>query len=378
MKNNHKIALFAIILGLFVVRDAFGAEFLAPTHNSDQNISVPASAVKKNLYTSGASVTLNGDILGDVYVAGGTVSLVGNVEQDANIIGGSLSLVGNIGGDTRVAGGNIHITGTIGGDLLLAGGNVTISEKSSIGGDLVAGVGNLIIDAPVTGDLKIAGGNITINSKISGNVLVANNQSLNFGPRAEVMGKITHKGQKEAVVKEGAKISAIDFEKVLSKEKGSKIFSFGGFLVQIVALFIASWLLLRFRKKSLMELADIVKMSPWGSLGIGLTCLILTPVVIALLLLSVVGYYLAILLFFTYVLVLLWACVIATVILGNYIMQKVFKKADAEAWKISLLGVVCWKVLSIVPVLGWLLVFGLFVIVLGGSFKIIKQKFIQN
>lgn len=378
MKINYKIAVLAIVLGFLMVENAHAAEFLAPAKNADPNVSVPANEIKKNLYTSGASVTLNGDILGDVYVAGGTVSLVGNIEQDANILGGSLSVVGAIGGDVRIAGGNINITGKIGGDLLLAGGNVTLSEKSAVGGDLVIGGGNVVLDAPVQGDLKIAGGNVTINSKVSGDVWVANNQSLTFGPRAEVVGKITHKGQKEAVVKEGAKISAIQFEKIVTQQKNFRVFSFGSFVLQILALFIIAWLFLQFRKKGLLDLFQITKSSPWGSLGLGLAGFILIPITFVLLLVTFVGYYLAIVLCFSYILLLLLAYVASSLLLGNYIMLKIFKREETVAWKVALLGVVAWKVLWLIPVLGWLVGTLLFLVTLGGSIKIIKQRFIQN
>src|SRR3989344_7437034 len=203
MIDKRKIAIASAVIFL-AAGTTFAAEFAAPTKDGDPNVTISASETHKNLYVVGANVTANGKIEGDLYAAGGMVSVIGDVADDLNVGGGSLSISGQVGGDARIAGGNITISSPIGGDLLVAGGNISITEKSSIGGDLVIGGGNIILDAPVKGGIIAGAGNITINSKVEGDVRIYSSGSRGknqgivvFGPKAEVMGKITHKGPKE-------------------------------------------------------------------------------------------------------------------------------------------------------------------------------------
>jgi hypothetical protein len=150
-----------------------------------------------------------------------------------------------VGGDARVAGGNITISSPIGGDLLIAGGNISLTEKSSVSGDLVIGGGNVILNAPVMGRLKAGVGNLTINSKIEGDVEIYSSGrgkgegNVVFGPKAEVLGKIFHKGSKQAVIQEGAKVSAIDFTLHTGRKAMAAL---AGFLTAAVLIKLIAWL----------------------------------------------------------------------------------------------------------------------------------------
>ena len=322
-----KIAFFASLVFL-AGGPAFAAEFLVPAKDGDPNVIVSASETRHNLYSAGANVTVNGQITGDLFAAGGMVNLIGDVEADANVMGGSLSFNGKIGGDARVAGGNITVFGPIGGDLIIAGGNISITEKSSIGGDLVIGGGNIILEAPVKGSIKAGAGNITINSRVEGDVQIhssggkRNEGVVVFGPKAEVLGKISHKGTKEAIVKDGAKVGAIDFTPVSGNKRAGRVLA-GlltlAVLIKLIAWFLAGLILVKYRKSDLNSLAQNIQENPWQNLGLGLAGLILIPIAAILLLAVLVGYYIAGFLALWYLLLLMLSGIVGVVFFGAWI-----------------------------------------------------------
>lgn len=378
---NKKTLFVASILVFSAATTVFAAEFAGPQKNGDPNITISASERRHNLYTAGANVSVNSEITGDLFAAGGMVNVIGDVEQDLNALGGSLSLSGKVGGDARAAGGNITITSPIGGDLLMAGGNISITEKSSVGGDLVIGGGNVILDASVKGMLKAAGGNITINSKVQGPVWVQTEENLIFGPKAEIASKIIHRGKKQAVVKAGANISQIDFQSY-GKQRGGILAGFLtlAFLIKLAAWFLAGLVLIKYRQDVLQKIAQSIKEKPWENLGLGLAGLVVIPIIVVLLLVLLVGYYIAGILALWYLLLLMFSGLAGVLFFGSWLMKLIAKSETfIFDWKTIILGVVVMAILKLVlPPLGWLAYFALVLMTLGAFLKVAKEKWNQR
>src|SRR6185369_10600939 len=100
--NKLKILGAVSLLGLMVASTVYAAEFIAPEKGGNGNISVPTSAVHKNLYVAGGSVTIDSNVAGDLFVGGGMVTVNGSVEKDLFVGGGNISLNGQVGDDLRV------------------------------------------------------------------------------------------------------------------------------------------------------------------------------------------------------------------------------------------------------------------------------------
>lgn len=376
-----KTVLIASLAIFTAAGTAVAAEFAGPQKGGDPNITISASERHHNLYTAGANVSVNGEITGDLFLAGGMVNVIGDVGEDLNALGGSLSLSGKVGGDARAAGGNITITSAIGGDLLIAGGNISITEKSTIGGDLVIGGGNIILDAPVKGMLKAAGGNITINSKVEGSVWVQTEENLIFGSKAEIAGKIIHRGKKQAVVKAGANISQIDFQPY-SKKTGGILAGFLtlAFLIKLAAWFLAGLVLVKYRQDVLQKIAQSIKEKPWENLGLGLAGLVVIPIIAVLLLVLLVGYYIAGILALWYLLLLMFSGLAGVLFFGAW-LRRLITKAQGFIfdWKTICLGVVVMAVLKLIlPPLGWLAYFVLVLMTLGALLKVAKERWINE
>lgn len=365
------------ILGLAVMAlsasPALAAQFMS---SKTGTVTVIESLENKNIYVAGSNVNVNGNVAGDLFVAGGTVTVNKNVEQDLFLASGTGLINGTIGGDLRAAGGNLVISGSVGGDLLVAGGTVSVNSSSSIAGDLIAGSGNLDLQAPVNGSVRVGGGNIYINSKIKGNVSVNTKDNLTFGPQAVVTGKVSYTGVQPAKVESGAQVGTIEFHKMAArsaKQVGGLLTV--GFLILLLAYFIAAWVLNRFYPSVTSKLAKDIYDSPMGNFGWGLASLIIIPIASVLLFITFVGFYLGLMLIFAYILALIVSSVIATIYLGSAIWQWYSKSPVMEFnWKTALLGAVVMKLIMIIPFIGGLVSFILALMAFGAIIKHFKPQ----
>ncbi len=379
MKSKHFFKVFgSMVFSMFLVAaPVLAAEVISPDKNNP-TVTLGSQETHKNLYVAGATVTVNSMTAGDLVAAGGTVVVVGNVEQEAIAAGGTLDFSANIGGTARLAGGNITVSGPVGGDLVIGGGNINITGKASVAGDLLVAGGNVVVDAPVQGDIRIAGGTVTLNNKVGGRVYVRASRSLVIGSSAVIDGSIEYSGPQEATVNSGAKISRIKYILVVQKNYQKQIAGIItlAFLIKLLAWIIAAFVVVRLRKNLILSLVEDIKQKPWGNLGIGVLAAIITPIAVVLLFITLVGYYLAIMLGLIYALLLVAGNLFASIVFGYLILSRLNKPGELMAdWQAILIGVVIWLVLAFIPFLGWLIMAAVFLMVFGAGVKKIKQSF---
>jgi len=363
---TKKIAIVSLGLLMFCLT-ASAAEFIAPQNRNDASVSTLEKDTHKNLYIAGATVTVNGKTNGDLFAAGGMVTVNGPVENDLFVGGGNLSLNAPVGGDLRIAGGNVSINSPIGSDLLAAGGNITVAQKASVAGDLVIAGGNISVDSEVKGYGKINGGNVTINGKIDGNLDIVANQQLTFGPASEVVGKITYHGTNPAIVKDGAKIGTIDFTQIKARGFAHSLGALIAIstLIKLLALLVAGFVLLYLFPVKISKLVTGTMSNTLTNFGIGFLALIASPIVAGLLFITVVGVYLGIILLLIYFLTLVMASIVMVFYTGRLVYGWYKKDAALNLKRDLVLGAIIALIVSLIPIIGWLAVFVLFLISLG-------------
>lgn len=365
IKGNYmkKLSIFSAsliaIAAILIAPAAYAAEFIAPS-DEQGNVSIPASETHRNLYVGGGSVSIASPTTGDLFVAGGNVLVEGNIEQDLFIAGGNVTVNGTVGGDIRAAGGNVLINNTVGGDVLVAGGSVRISEKSTIAGDLVSGTGEIIVDGAVVGNVKAGGGMITLNSKIDGAVEVYADESLTFGSRAVIPATVSYHGVTEAVRQDGAQVGEVNFQKVERAEPSAgkaiaSIFTVM-FFIKILGLIIAGLILMKLFPQTARNAVMLTQQSPWINLGIGALFLVVVPILAFIILVTFVGFYVAMIAFLAYGLLLIIGTLVSMVFAGSLIFKLTTKTTVWRVdWQSLVLGTVVVAILMLIPVLGWLL-----------------------
>ncbi|MFA6304376.1 MAG: hypothetical protein WCV73_02380 [Patescibacteria group bacterium] len=348
MKNLFKLAVFSLILAMPII--SLAAEFRAgdtPSIGRDE-------AITNDVYMGGGNVTSAGSISGDLITGGGNIVISGDVGADIIVAGNNISILSNIGDDVRAVGNTVIITGHVEGDLLAGGGQIVVSGVG-VGGDVVIGGGNIRLDAPVSGNLLIGGGTVYINSAIGGNVKI-DAEKITFGKNAVISGNVTYKSIKEMVKEDGVTIKgSVDFKlrekKTVSHQALLGIFS-AFMLWKFLALLACSLVIgLSFKRYS-KEIVALAVKKPWLELGRGLIVMIVTPIISIMLLFTLVGIPFGILGLLAYVIMMMFAWMIAPIILGSVVYGYFAKKEFIVSWKTILLGTLIFVLLGLVPFIG--------------------------
>ena len=377
MTHSVRFAI-ATILGLVLIPlISFAAEFKVgdqPSFSAEEN-------VVGDLYMAGGNVTVNGSVRGDLVVAGGSLLLNGPVSADVVSAGGNVTILGDVGDDVRVGGGNIVVQGRVSGDVLAGGGQVNLAGPS-IGGDVALGGGSIRIDAPVAGSVKIGGGDVYINAPVGGDLNIQA-EKITLGPKAIIEGDFAYSSSKEATLEEGAivrgettytQLKAVDD---IGKIGFIALLSLGLVTKFFMALVGAFALMLIFRRFS-ETLVQTAAARPFFEIGRGFIFLVITPIASIILLFTVIGMPLGFLGLTAFVGTMIFVSVAAPIVVGSLVHRWIFKPADyVVSWKTILLGAAVYVLLGLIPIIGWIVAFGVFLLTLGAALNI-KWRALQD
>jgi len=306
--------------------------------------------VRENVYTVGGTVTITGTIEGDLYVGGGTVNLAGTVTKDVVVVGGTLIVSGKIGEDLRALGGNVTIGGSIGGELAAAGGNLTVLQ-----------------DATVAGQVAVAGGNLNLAGTYGKGLIAAGDQIV-LAEGLKVSGNFDYYAQKEAKIGQGAAISGVTtFHKqeikTATKKSGIEFFSFITFwsLISLAAAIIISWLLFYLWPKDSREMIEKVFATPGKELVRGFVVLFILPIAAIVSMITVIGLPIGFFLIFAFLTLFVLGAAMTGLIWAGILARYFMKRKETEInWWLIALGAVTLGIIKLIPVVGWVVGFLVF------------------
>lgn len=315
-----------------------------------------------DFYAAASIINISSKVEGDLVAAGGRVTTNGEVTEDVLVIGGSVDVHSPVGDDLRVVGGEVVIAEPVTGDVFVIGGSVSILSTASVGGDVLVFGGDVEISGPVGGDILGHSGTLRIDGAVAGDVNVTTN-SLTVGERADIGGSVTYVSSQLVERSPAATIGGdlLRNDPVVISAPSN----FKNILVPVlVVLFtVLVWFLIarRFLEKVVMSAAA---RRPRPVL-IGLGTLLLAPFAITILMVSVLGTFVGIITLFAYILLIL-VSIVALMPLAGHLILKVFNQPTTEVTLVTLgAGVVTVFLLMIIPVIGPVLIFGLFILTLG-------------
>jgi len=363
--------LFIVFIAVLFVLPAFALAADFKVSQESDNVSIASSEQVKNLYTAGANVTSDANVLGDMVVAGGYVTVNGKVQQGLMLVAGNILVSGDVGQNVRVAGGNVQITGNVGQDLLVAGGTVDIGDKSTISGDFLSASGTSTISGNILGNVKLAGGSVTINGRINGDVTIYDAQSVELGSNAYIGGDFKYEAPQSATIASTAKVvgatefsptTPVNFTALAGLMAFATIAKWLGVLSAFILALLVAYLLTKFAKYMVGKSFE----KPWASFGWGMLVLIVSPIALLILLASILGLSVGILLGVTLGAVMVFAKPLGALVLGAWIVRLFSKGKELRVdWLTALIGVLLVAVLSVVPVVGWIIPFFTYMVALG-------------
>jgi len=340
-----------------------------------KNITI-SQPVFEDLYIAGGNIVINAPVYGDLIIAGGTIHINDTVTNDILLAGGNVTFNGFVGDDIRCAGGNLRILKNVTGDVVITGGTILIDKDVTIGG-LIASGGDITIDGKVNNNIKATtgkfvlngivlkdvdcrGGSITINGIIQGKAMLGASSKIIIGDSAEFRNEVRYWARHKANFKQSLKEGNAVFDPSL-KIKYNHWYYLGfstwlGLLWYIGMAFLMILFIQYLFSNTMKKAGDSVYKSALRSLAYGFLFCIAIPVIAVITIVTVIGLPLGIILLFSYIMLILLATVITSVVAANWLNN--LGNLHQKFWKIvfSALGIfIILKILTFTPFLGWLI-----------------------
>jgi hypothetical protein len=297
--------------------------------------------------------------------------------NDLLLAGGNVTINGYVVDDIRCTGGQLHVLKNIGGDLVIAGGTVEIANNVVIGGGLITGGGELKVDGTINGDVRCAAGNLifngtankafdcrseslVMNGTVMGpSVLVA--REMRIGPEASFHNNVRY-WNKEGKLDVGSKLKGgtAVYDASL-KMKPNAWYYLGhatllGLLWYLSTVFLFLMLIQYLFRNTFQKAGNSLDQSLLQSLGYGLMFFVGVPLVVALLLITIIGIPIGIIVMLSYITLVLLATVITSLVMANWYNHRFDRRWTY--WQIvgaALAMFVLFKLVSLTPFLGWLI-----------------------
>lgn len=306
-----------------------------------------SGTVSEDAVVFGDRVTVTGDVGGDVLAGGVLTRIEGVVSDDVRVLSGNTVLSGEVAGDVLVISGSVDVlsNATVDGDLVVYGGTVHVG--GTVGGDVLGAMQELVVDGAVGGAIDVTVHQLTLGStaSITGAVKYTSNNLLDRGTGTVIGG---------SVVRSDAAFVAD------SSSVWNAVFSF--LLLVFTTLM---WLVLS-RKTLRVVTVQTMTNTPRSAI-VGALTFFVTPLVLAVLFMSMIGSYLALIGLMLYVLLLLLAVAAIPAIVGH-ICFKLTIAGEHEPVSTSsvLLGAAVVGALLLIPTIGVVVCALLVVLILGG------------
>jgi len=362
MRGQWRLALGAAA-GLVAI--AFAAVAGAVDTRAGDEVSITGT-FDQLLLAAGDEVTLSVQATDDVAAAGGDVSARGATFDHVFLAGGEISFTESTARDLFSAGAEIDVlTGAITDDLIAAGGRITLGPEARIGGDAVISGGRLRIESPIGGDVRTAGGVIRLDAPVTGDVYL-DGGAIVIGPDARIGGALVHRGRSVEIAPEAqitGPVTALRPHPQVNLQPlvGLAIWTSAAILF---GLFLMAVVIAAVFPRLMNDTAEAVRTRPFSMLGLGLALAILSPFVVVLLIVTLVGLPLAFVL--GTALALLWPLAIVGAVYAGAMLARTRMRIDAAGPSAGAralwagLGMTVFVLIGMIPVIGffaWLLAY---------------------
>jgi len=325
---------------------------------------IKRGVIDDDIYVAGRSVDVMAQVQGDVVAAGKRVTIDERVSGDVLAAGETVTINAQVLDDVRVAGRFVTIAGKVAGHVVAAGESVVIAPAASIGGWAWLAGQEVNVAGRVGRELKVAGQIVIVSGEVAGDVEIMA-EEIRILAGASINGNLVYRSNNEPQIATGAEIGGDIISKpVLHREREGR----GGGLILVAALAVAAIVYFLLFPVFSVAAAEGPWRSPFSALGAGAAFLFATPFVVMLLLVTVVGMLVALPLFAWYLVSLLGGFLTGVIFVGDTGLRLMGRAGTAGKGMRVLSIVIALAVLvliQMIPVLGGLAVFVLFLLGLG-------------
>ncbi len=379
MKKKMLMALTLIAVVAFVAPGVSEAAYF----KTGKSVVVGSSAtINENVYAAGASVSISAPVQGDLLAAGGTLYLSGQVSQDIMAAGGTVIVAGSSAQDIRLIGGNITLSGTYSGEAAIAGGQVAVMSGTQITKDSYLAGGSVTFAGNEAGNLKIAGDAVYVDGTVGGNLTVKGGKEVTIGSNAVIRGNFDYTAQNKATIENGAQILGTTTFREAPVPAATASGFFGAFLAiftigwiaKFLMVLTAAYLLWYLMKSDMVEVVKRVTSGFWKELLRGFVILVATPIAAIILLATILGILPGVV-----ALLLYGSLLIASAPVAGIVTASLLKKLKTDLrWYHILLGVLVFEIVKLIPFVGWIAAFIVYLLSVGAFAMVLKQRFAKR
>ena len=373
------VAVFIVIAGFGAVSTVSAATFragseytLAGNATVADNLYTAArdlvvvGEVQKDLLAAGASVVVQGKVGADAAIAGGSVDVRGPVVGDVRLVGGQLSLEGQVGGDFVAAGGTVVVKP----NTRIEGDTVIFGDRVVLDGTFARGVTVRARSIEVRGTIKgpfdaSAGESLAIYDTAhieKGLTYTASNEAV-ISEHASVQGTTTF-NKSESVAARGVGPAFVSVFGILG---------FLGFLSLTLCTALLALVFPRFCHTIVSRaIGDSKK-----TIAVGFLVSIALPILIIALLVTIIGFVLSLLTGLALIVLIVMGKLLTGVLAGALLAQWRTKEIKVT-WTWALLGSVVVYLISLIPILGWFVAIMLFFAVAGSLSLLVYENWWRN
>jgi len=369
----------AAVFALF----AAPAASLAAYFNAGKAVDVGGTqAIAQNAYVAGGAATVTAPVQGDLLLAGGNVFVSSEVSQDIMAVGGTVILSGASAQDIRIAGGNVTIGSTASGELLAAGGQITVTPDSKLAKDSYLAGGSVMFNGDEAGNLQVYGGSVVIAGTVGKDLTIKASKDVTIASGAVIKGNLDYTAPAPATIGNGAQIMGQTTFHAMPAAAAARASGAGWF--GPLAAFLAFWLVMKFLMVLLLayvlwyafrkDATDMLAMAGshfWGELLRGFVFLVAMPVAIIIALVTVVGAMAGVIAGLAYAALIALAFPVEVLVASSLILKC---RVDLR-WYHILLGAVVLAIAVVIPFIGWLACFMVYLASFGVLLHVIGRKF---
>ena len=298
-------------------------------------------------YVAGQTVTVDGNVEGDVICGAQTVVINGAVGGDVICAGQTITVNGTVGGSVRSVGQVVTINGTVGRNITAGAQNFSLGDKSNVSGEAAVAAQTLVLSGPIARAAYLAGQEMNLKSTIGGD--------LNYtSEKTPALDKSKVQGQ---VVRHDWPIRA-NAEPTPAQRLASLLFWLAAGLAGAALMILTAPRLVRSVNDEMLQ--------RWqASLGWGALALLAIPFLLIMLALTVVGLPAAGVLFALWILTLFTSGLFAGIAVGRILREQGALNRQ-NMLMAAIIGVPILVVLNWLPVIGGLASFAASAWTLGG------------
>jgi cytoskeletal protein CcmA (bactofilin family) len=320
-------------------------------------------SVVGDFYVAAGISTISGKVEGDLLAVAGKTTINGEVTGDVLILGGNVDVHGTVGDDVRVVGGEVIIAEPVAGDIFVFGGTVQILSTASVGGDVLIYGANVEIAGTVAGDVLGSYKNLRLAGAVGGDVSVTA-ETLSLGDSAVVTGNLTYVSETLVNRSANAQVNGnvVRNDAPVGEEVKQGV---QHWLVPILILVFTTLVWFLFSRKTLQKAVDTALSYKPRPLLMGISTIILLPIVSLILFVTVLGSLLGLVLLLSYITLIALSVIATPAVLGQLVM-KIFNQSVVEMTLVSIGAGILLLILSfLIPLLGFLVVIATLVVTFG-------------